>query len=747
MPCHAQMLGQLEWARGNPQAARAVWSRGCSAVGAAAAAAATGTPYAAAAQRHSGAADAAAPAATHADAAAAAFAAAGAGPSVSGILDGSHGTLGEGLRMDGANGSTQHSAGGGAPTTGAAKRRRKGAAAAGAPTASQQQQQQQQQQPAAASSGDAAHAACVPLLCFWAQREARARNLRAARDLLQRAQRAVDLAAAAAATSSTTPRSQPAGGALDGVGGGGLAPPDVTAMAGEVRRATALLAALEDRAGNVDLARELYGRAAGGGAAAGPLQELPSPPPSPQPSSEQQRGFASWQHSWAVEQPQEQPASLQSRQPERRQGGGHSSPLVTPQQDSQAATHAHSQPQTARQREDGAPTAPPPPPPLHHQQHEAQQAPPPSLSSPLTLISSTATPTPLPGVKEGATGAPSPQQQQHQHHQAAQQAPPPSLLSSPLALISDATPVPLLVSLSQHLARQGRRDEAREVLLRAAARAPSNGHVCHLQASPTHTPPSLSSSLTPSSRKSHLVLAAGGHASPLQSPNLKPAGARPPCAQGLVAQQEGALREAEACFRRGAQQSSVRDGALLCWEALAELLAFWGRHDAARAAWRAGARHARSPAGRVGLAAPAGDAAAAAPSPQLQPQGGAAAAAALPQAASLPALVPLQPAAAAAAAGGGEEEAARHLGLTSRYLRQWALFEKKAGRPEKACRLFAAASAKDPQVGGWREGEGRVERGGRGDLVSRRQRQGPPQGGWVRGGGFERTEQSCVSEA
>ncbi|GFR47692.1 hypothetical protein Agub_g9441, partial [Astrephomene gubernaculifera] len=60
--------------------------------------------------------------------------------------------------------------------------------------------------------------------------------------------------------------------------------------------------------------------------------------------------------------------------------------------------------------------------------------------------------------------------------------------------------------------------------------------------------------------------------------------------RGLLSQREGATDMAELWFRRGLScRKRGGRGALLCYEGLAELLAFLGRSDAARAVWQEGA--------------------------------------------------------------------------------------------------------------------------------------------------------------
>ncbi|GLC64052.1 hypothetical protein PLESTF_000113000 [Pleodorina starrii] len=68
--------------------------------------------------------------------------------------------------------------------------------------------------------------------------------------------------------------------------------------------------------------------------------------------------------------------------------------------------------------------------------------------------------------------------------------------------------------------------------------------------------------------------------------------------RGLLCQREGALEAAERWFRRGLGCRASRDGALLCYEGLAELLAFQGRKDEARAVWQAGAAAVPTPTSR-----------------------------------------------------------------------------------------------------------------------------------------------------
>ncbi|GIM05605.1 hypothetical protein Vretimale_10061 [Volvox reticuliferus] len=68
--------------------------------------------------------------------------------------------------------------------------------------------------------------------------------------------------------------------------------------------------------------------------------------------------------------------------------------------------------------------------------------------------------------------------------------------------------------------------------------------------------------------------------------------------RGLLCQREGNLAAAEQWFRRGLDCRTSRDGGLLCYEGLAELLAFQGRKEEARAAWQEGAVAVQPPTSR-----------------------------------------------------------------------------------------------------------------------------------------------------
>ncbi|KAL6754314.1 hypothetical protein V8C86DRAFT_2437757 [Haematococcus lacustris] len=214
------------------------------------------------------------------------------------------------------------------------------------------------------------------------------------------------------------------------------------------------------------------------------------------------------------------------------------------------------------------------------------------------------------------------------------------------------------------LTRRGRRQEAQALLHLLEKWHPGNGHVCH--------------------------------------------------SLGLMSQQEGRLDQAQACFAQGTASSSLA-GCLLCWEALAELHYFqvlaaalerWltcmlrnvrvmgaccpdvraagvvraqGKVDVARRTFQAGASTltAKSPQLPHGLSL-------------MPPPSGSASSPSGPQ---LPASFPsgLLPASLSS-----DQLPDSFPGVSGRYLRHWALMEKKAGGREAALKLFTAAAQKDP---------------------------------------------------
>ncbi len=124
---------------------------------------------------------------------------------------------------------------------------------------------------------------------------------------------------------------------------------------------------------------------------------------------------------------------------------------------------------------------------------------------------------------------------------------------------------------------------------------------------------------------------------------------------------QGLVQIAEEWFRRGGR-SPPKDGGLLCWEGLAELLAFQGRQGDARAAWRGGVTHAQRHWHPVHTQYPTHN-----DNGNIESRD-------------------------------ESDESGVYVGVTSRFLRQWALFEKKSGWVDEAARLFAASTVKDPQV-------------------------------------------------
>uniref|UniRef100_A0A7S0WPT8 Suppressor of forked domain-containing protein n=1 Tax=Chlamydomonas leiostraca TaxID=1034604 RepID=A0A7S0WPT8_9CHLO len=199
---------------------------------------------------------------------------------------------------------------------------------------------------------------------------------------------------------------------------------------------------------------------------------------------------------------------------------------------------------------------------------------------------------------------------------------------------SQPMPVHLLHAMAAHKLRQGQRQEALALLAQVEQQDPRNGHMCHTR--------------------------------------------------GVLAQQEGLGAEAREWFLRGIQSSDL-GGCLLCWEGLAELLSFLGQPDSARRAFQQGAAAAAKAAFTSQPALPFAGSSTSAPSSSASvgvPGPGSAGMAAAPA----PSLN----------SGAGSSEGC-YPGLTSRFLRQWALLEKKTGNADKAEALFRAASTKDPQ--------------------------------------------------